>query len=142
MLNQTGQTARKIMTVPALLTTIAFIVLDFVVSWLGELAAARFKFDESLLVPGTFLICVAAGYTARNRGAYGMMAGALVTTIEAVSYIVTGHITEDVGSTAVRFVAGWILVLIGIVGGGIGGALGDWIAQRRGRTVTPVSPLS
>jgi hypothetical protein len=134
------QTAMKPMTIPALRTTIGFLVLDFVVAWLGDLAAGRFGFDASLLIPATVLICIAAGFAARNRGAYGVTAGSLITSFEALSWIVTGHLTPDMAPVGLRFFVGWALVAVGAIGGGIAGALGDWIARWRNRAAASAGP--
>ena len=126
------------MTLPALRTTIAFVCLDFVVGSLGDLAAGHFGFDEAFLIPITVLICIAAGFTARNRGAYGVTAGSVITSVEALLWIASGHLTPDLVPAESKFVVGATLVLVGSIGGGAAGAVGDWLARRRSRASTPM----
>ena len=109
-----------------------FIAIDLVlVGWIGDAAATHFGFDSSLLIPVSALICIAAGYVGSTRGAWGATAGSAVTSIEALTYVLTGNLTPDIAPPELKSTVGFALVFVAALGGGVLGALGGWLARRR-----------
>ena len=124
------------MTWAAARSTLFFLFLDIAaIGWIGDAAATHFGFNSNILTIGTALICVAAGYVATLRGAWGATAGSAITSIEAVAWIVTGHLTPDIAPSRLKVPVAVSLVLFGAVGGAVCGAAGGWLAHRRHPTI-------
>jgi hypothetical protein len=131
----------RLMTLPALGSTVAFIVVELVaVDWLGGLAAHRLVFDGGNLFPLTLLLCGGAGFVARRLSSSGAVAGALVTGVDAFVWSISGGITPEIAQGNPVAAVGIAAVLVGLLGGGIVGAIGGGLGARRERRTAPPSP--
>ena len=106
----------------------------------GSLAAKRFGFAYSLLIPGSLLIygTVAAMVARRRDWVIGLLAATLlaftdVTLGWAVSWLI-GPGKPEAGLTPLTVVGA---AMTAFVFGGLGGAIGAWIGVRKGKA----SPL-
>lgn len=131
--------ARNLMTIPALKTTTLCVACELVVvDWLGGLAMHRIGLSESYLTPLSVIVYTSAGFLARRRGASGAIAGAIVTTADAVGWLVSGGLTPEVTPTDERVLTVVSLLLVGLVGGAILGAIGGWTGGRTQRAGEPM----
>jgi len=129
---------RKLMTVAALKAILFCLACELVfVDWLGGLLMHRVGLDEGYLTPLSIVAYAGAGFLAHRRGAYGAVAGAIVTTTDVVGWMLSGNLAEQTDSGPIRFVTAWILLLVAIAGGGLLGAIGGWIAGRSQRASEP-----
>lgn len=130
----TEEPTTRIITLPALKSTLGFIILDLVgVGIIGDEVAKRIGFDTSLLMPVSAVICIAAGYAATRRGMWGATAGSLVTSVEMTAYLVTGDRMSGIVPRDQETSVAMIVVFAVSLAGAALGAMGGWIARRRFR---------
>jgi hypothetical protein len=131
----------RIITWPAIKSTLAFIILDLVaVGIIGDAVAKRLGFDSSLLIPVSALICIAAGYVATRRGMWGATAGSMVTSVEMIAYIATGNLTPDIVPRDQGASVAVTVVFAASLAGAALGAIGGWVARRRAHVVAATGP--
>jgi hypothetical protein len=130
----TEEPTTRIITLPALKSTLGFIILDLVgVGIIGDAMAKRIGFDTSFLMPVSAVICIAAGYAATRRGMWGATAGSVVTSVEMIAYLVTGDRMSDIVPRDQETSVAVITVFAVSLAGAALGAMGGWIARRRFR---------
>ncbi len=124
----------RIITLPALKSTLLFIILDLVgVGIIGDAVAKWLGFDTSFLMPVSAGICIGAGYAATRRGMWGATAGSMVTSVEMIAYLVTGNRTSDiVPQDQAATIAVMIVFAVSLAGATLG-AIGGWVAHHRVR---------
>lgn len=136
MIERIEGSTERIITLPALMTTAGFIILDLVgVGIIGDAAAKSLGFDSSWLMPVSALICIAAGYAATRRGMWGATAGSMMSAVEMIAYLVTGDRVTGVVPKGLESKVTGFIILGASLAGALLGAVGGWIAHRRAPVV-------
>ncbi len=109
----------------------AFVALELVgVGYFGKLAARKSGLGESSLIPLSFLVYSAAGFTASRLGGSAFVAGGSVAAIDAgVWALFSREFSEEVPSRLWLPIVSLVPAVFGLMLGGILGALGGWIAK-------------